>query len=124
MATLIVIAGPGEGQVAAIAKGSCIVGRREKLAQCVIADERISGKHVQIRFDAAANFYRIKDLNSTNGSYLNDAKLVGELPIPDNALVSIGNSRLLFTLAEFPDPQSAIAHARATQALTKPTAVQ
>lgn len=122
MATLIVIAGPGLGRMATVGQGSCIVGRSEKMAQLVIPDERISSKHLQVRFDASIQGYRIKDLNSTNGSYLNDAKLTAELPVPDHALLSIGNSRLWFTLRDFADPQTALEASR--EATSKPTAVQ
>jgi pSer/pThr/pTyr-binding forkhead associated (FHA) protein len=91
------------------------------MAQLVVPDERVSSKHVQVRFDASIHGYRVKDLNSTNGSYLNDAKLSGELPLPDQSLISVGNSRLFFDLRDFPDPQTALASCR--DATVKPADV-
>ena len=80
----------------------------------------VSGHHALVINILSDSF--LEDLNSTNGSYLNDAKLTAELPVPDHALLSIGNSRLWFTLRDFADPQAALEASR--EATSKPAAVQ
>ncbi len=51
---------------------------RDNTNDLVINERKISRNHVRIEFDGAD--YRIIDLNSTNGSFLNDLKLLPDVP--------------------------------------------
>jgi len=55
-------------------KNTLIIGRSD--ADIVVKDPHISRKHAEISFDG--NSYWIKDLNSTNGTYLNGKNIKGK----------------------------------------------
>lgn len=111
MATLVVIAGPSQGGLCVVGTARVVVGRHEACA-LRLADDRVSGKHLEVRYNEREQCYRVRDLNSTNGSYLQNARLEGEQRLNDNDEVSVGNSRLLFTLENFSEPALALAYAQ------------
>lgn len=51
----------------------CIIGKSKKSADCIIEDRTISRVH--LRINEEEDGYYIEDLNSTNGTYLNDERL-------------------------------------------------
>jgi aspartyl protease family protein len=59
----------------------------------VIHDSKVSRHHVQI-IDKGSGNYRIVDLGSTNGVFVNDRKISGETPLLTNDVVCIGNTVL------------------------------
>jgi hypothetical protein len=60
---------------------------------CIINDSKISRHHVQIISTGADN-YRIVDLNSSNGTFVNDRKIQGETGLSVTDIVRIGNTTL------------------------------
>jgi clan AA aspartic protease (TIGR02281 family) len=59
----------------------------------VINDAKVSRHHLQIIKENSGNF-RIVDFGSTNGTFVNDRKISGEIMISINDVVRIGNSTL------------------------------
>lgn len=59
----------------------------------VINDAKVSRHHVQIICDDACNF-RIVDLGSTNGTYVNNRRISGEINLLRGDVVRIGNTVL------------------------------
>jgi len=111
MATIIVTAGQSEGYCYLLGKRPTVIGRNET-CDMQLMDERVSGKHLQVRYDESASSYRVLDMKSTNGTYLQNRKLQGEHRLLDNDEINIGNSRLLFTNQDFPDQASAMLHVK------------
>lgn len=57
----------------------------------VIKDSLVSGTHAQIIIKPN-NYYSIVDLNSTNGTYVNNIKIQGETALNANDVVRVGNT--------------------------------
>ncbi|MDX2148105.1 MAG: FHA domain-containing protein [Planctomycetota bacterium] len=105
---IIVGTGNQEGLFLALGKRSTVVGRDESLP-LQIEDERVSRKHVQFRLDPATNNYVVMDLQSTNGTSVNDRRIFTETVLADGDVITIGNTKLLFTLEIPTDKANALA---------------
>lgn len=73
--------------------GGLSIGRSSE-ADVRIADRYASGVHARI-FSRDGRTY-IEDMNSTNGTHLNDATLKGEAELIDGDVVRIGDTELKF----------------------------
>ncbi len=101
---LTVTAGPSVGGSVRLTTSTAIVGRSPD-AQLTVQDPRVSTRHLLLRHDPAVDAYRVRDLNSTNGTFVQHRKLTSEVRLQDGDEIMIGNSRLRFTFE--PDPQLA-----------------
>ncbi len=109
MASILVVSGPHEGDYHALGHRTIVIGRDEGCAIQVV-DETISRKHVQIRFDAAADTYRAADLDSVNGTLLNGRRITFDVALADGDVLGAGDSELMFMTLDFPDREAALAH--------------
>lgn len=107
MPSILVVSGPSEGLYYPLGKRTTVIGRDES-ATLQVVDERVSRKHVQIRFEETTGKYHVLDMKSSNGMYVNGRKVVTDLELVDNDEIQIGNSKLVFSDAEFPDKVSAM----------------
>lgn len=107
MASITIVAGPNEGDYYAVGKRTMVVGRDEA-CPVQIVDGRASRKHLQIRFDEKASQHVALDMKSANGTYINGRTVVGETPLVDGDVITIGESRLVYSAQEYPDKQSAM----------------
>lgn len=71
-AKLVVLDGPDKGKEVEISK-SCCTGGRSIINDLVIADKSISGTHFEIA--VRDDGYRLRDLNSRNGTFVNDLQI-------------------------------------------------
>ena len=71
-AKLVVVAGPDTGQSVIIEGPVALIGRDDE-CQVKLDDPRVSGQHALVYF--ASGEFRVRDLNSTNGSLLNGSPL-------------------------------------------------
>ena len=53
-------------------------------------------------------------MKSRHGTFLNGSRIRENVPLKDNNSIDIGGITLLFTLNDFPDKESALAHYRKT----------
>jgi sigma-B regulation protein RsbU (phosphoserine phosphatase) len=74
--------------------GRMVIGRGEE-SHVFLPDYRLSRRHAEVeqRIDG---FY-IVDLGSTNGTFLNGQRILGEHRLADGDLISLGDSRLVFS---------------------------
>ena len=91
-AYLIVIYGADLGKRVALGLGAVEAGRSSK-CDISIDQESVSRRHARIFWDGAS--YRVRDLGSTNGTYVNDV-LVNERPLEDGDQIKIGRTILKF----------------------------
>lgn len=86
-----------------------LVGRSDD-AKFRIRDDRISRRHCEL--SAAEGVVRIRDLGSTNGTFLNDEQLEKDVAVevPPDAIVRVGNCRFR---VEYDSPAAQTAVARA-----------
>jgi two-component system response regulator GlrR len=90
-----VIAGPDAGRTQAI-DGSLIVGSRPD-AGVSLKDTTVSRSHVEL--SARPDGVRVKDLESTNGTYLGGTR-ISEVIVEDEATFSIGKTTLKIGMVE------------------------
>jgi DNA-binding NtrC family response regulator len=86
---LVVLEGAEAGRAVSL-DGPRIVGSAAGCA-LVLSDERVSGRHVEIRPDGGQ--FRVRDLGSTNGTWLEGAR-VEELLVPSGATLKVGRTFL------------------------------
>jgi pSer/pThr/pTyr-binding forkhead associated (FHA) protein len=99
MAALIVGLGGGgaqEGLYLPLGRKTSVIGRDESLP-LQIQDERVSRRHLQVRYEPARNCYIAVDMKSANGTLINDRPLLGEVELRDGDRIQIGGATLLFT---------------------------
>src|SRR3990170_2986817 len=74
-----------------------IIGRSSS-NDIVIKDEGVSRKHCAI--EPATNSYVLKDLKSTNGTFLNDKKITSPSVLKHGDKITVGKTILQFIITE------------------------
>jgi pSer/pThr/pTyr-binding forkhead associated (FHA) protein len=87
-ATLRVVAGPDTGTLIGIDEPITLIGRDDD-CQLKLDDPRVSGHHAMIYF--ASGEFRVRDMQSTNGSLLNGSPLT-EFAFQDGDDLLVGKS--------------------------------
>ena len=113
MASITVVSGESTGDYYPLAKRTMVVGRDEALP-IQVKDDRVSRKHVQIRYEEAdgTDRYVLLDMNSANGTFVNDARLGSARSLGDGDVVRLGNTELMFSAVDFADGETAFQHYR------------
>jgi two-component system cell cycle response regulator len=99
--SVIVLAGHDFGRQYFLARGETLIGRDEDCA-VRLSDVRISQKHSKIVGDpghTSGPYFRIIDLNSTDGTFLNDQK-IKEAVLTDGDRIRIGYTVLKYTIRD------------------------
>ncbi|HQZ71892.1 MAG TPA: VWA domain-containing protein [Anaerolineae bacterium] len=73
------------------------IGRSRGSQLCLAQDQRVSDRHAVIE-QSASRGLSIRDLNSTNGTFVNDARVIGATPLAAGDRVRVGRST--FTVFE------------------------
>ncbi|WP_434995423.1 FhaA domain-containing protein [Arthrobacter sp. Ld5] len=84
-----------DGQRYSINSGSIVLGRSSE-ADILVDDTGVSRRHLEIRAQGG-RIYAV-DLGSTNGSYVNGQRVVGQTELTDGSMITMGRSRLTFHL--------------------------
>ena len=92
-ACLVVIYGEEMGRRVTIAGEQTVIGRSSK-CDLQIDQESVSRNHARIAFDGSK--WRISDLGSTNGTYVNDELIEEETQLRDGDQVKIGRTIFKF----------------------------
>lgn len=87
--SLEVLSGPMDGHIFQF-NSSCDIGREGKLKLAV--DRFISRKHAIIELNGPSVF--LEDLASTNGTFLDDARVEGRVPLPNGKVFRVGRTWL------------------------------
>jgi pSer/pThr/pTyr-binding forkhead associated (FHA) protein len=120
MASIFVMTGNQKGDYYPLGRRTNVVGRDEALPIQVL-DDRISRKHMQIRFDADKGQYYALDMNSRHGVFVNDSKITDETLLNDGDYITIGGIGLFFTVKDFDDRESALSHFKKVGERERPT---
>ena len=100
-ATLRVIQGPAAGQVSRLTKSITGIGRDDQ-NDVVLPDNRVSNFHMAL-FHCAGEF-RVRDLGSTNGTFLNGSA-VTEYALRHGDYIQVGGCVLRFEMEQVAQPR-------------------
>ncbi|MFI5301424.1 MAG: diguanylate cyclase [Polyangiales bacterium] len=90
---LVIIYGADLGRRVVLEGNPLEIGRSVK-CELVLDQESVSRKHARITWDGVR--YKLSDLGSTNGSYVNDEPITSERTLRDGDQVKIGRTILKF----------------------------
>ena len=91
--TLTVQQGPQRGQRFSLARESITIGRVAG-SDVVISDPEVSRRHASITWEGGQPV--IRDLGSTNGTFVNGVRLTGPLALHDGDTIGLGKVQLSF----------------------------
>ncbi|MBL0888752.1 FHA domain-containing protein FhaB/FipA [Myceligenerans indicum] len=86
---LVVVAGPLTGTTIPLTQSGILIGRAPSCT-LVLDDDYSSSRHARIY--PQGNQWYVEDLGSTNGTYMNDQRIQGIVPMPPGVGVQIGQS--------------------------------
>ncbi len=98
--------------------GKTTLGRKAD-NDIVIADESASRLHAVIEYNAAAGILTLRDLDSTNGTYVNRDRLTGPLVLSPEDQIRIGQHLLILSRRSRQAAPSGSGRLPATQPLTR-----
>ncbi len=107
MASITIVSGPNTGDFYPLGKRTLVVGRDEG-CPVQVTDDRVSRRHVHISFDESKGRYIALDMKSANGTFINGRQLTGEIELVDNDEIMVGESKIVFTVQDFKDRESAL----------------
>jgi len=105
MASLLVKKGQFEGQAFDFAGGEIVIGRDETCSIMLENDSMVSRHHAKIFCDDKGVWY-LADLDSANGTLLNDTSVVTS-PLKENDLIAVGGTTFAFRNEEKPSAGNA-----------------
>jgi Nif-specific regulatory protein len=102
-AYIVVRRDDGFGDVCALTPGQRYTMGRATTNRIVLKDELCSREHAEVYY--AEGHWRLRDLNSLNGTRVNDATLDNEWELAPNDEIQVGRTRLLFVedMSQLPD---------------------
>lgn len=121
MASILIVSGPNEGDYYPLGNRTMVLGRQES-CPIQITDDRASRKHLQVRCESGSYF--AQDMESANGVWINGRRVETETELADGDEIMIGDSKVVFTTADFPDRESAFTHYKERGQRSKPTIEQ
>lgn len=109
MASVIITSGEKQGEFLPLGRRINVIGRAENLPLQVL-DDLVSRKHLRIKYEESTGRYLAEDMDSRNGVFVNNGKIMGETTLRDGDVIMIGTTSLLFTEKNFDDKDSALLH--------------
>lgn len=89
---LVVVDGPNRGKKVSLNKNLIKIGKRES-NDLVVIDKTVSRNHLEIEY--SSDSFLLKDLGSTNGTYLNGSRVKEAYLLPGD-LIKVGNTTIEF----------------------------
>lgn len=120
MASIIVVSGPNTGDYYPLGQRTMVIGRDEG-CPVQITDDRASRKHFQIRFEASDGKHHGLDMKSANGTWVNGRRVETDIVLEDNDEIMIGSSKIVFSLQDFENRESAMTHYKRRGERGRPT---
>ncbi len=102
--TLLVLRGAETGLRIAVKQSRVTLGRTID-ADIVLNDRLISRQHAELTIDAESGVYRLVDLGSTNGTFVND-RVIDCCDLTDGDKIFVGSTILKFVLEDEVDSAS------------------
>jgi pSer/pThr/pTyr-binding forkhead associated (FHA) protein len=105
-----ILSGDLAGKVRPLGYGSFILGRAPDTNIPIPEDPKVSSRHCEITIELAGTY--IQDLNSRNGTYVNDERIAKPVRIQGGDIIRVGSTTLEFsrTTASDTPPESSVGH--------------
>jgi predicted component of type VI protein secretion system len=113
--TLTMKEGPTPGQQTNLEGGSLLIGR-DPACNLIVNDVEVSRRHA--RLIAQSGGYAIEDMGSTNGTFIDEQRIKGVVPLKPGAVIRLGD-HVSFTYEAVPADEAGTIGMR--QQLLKPT---
>ena len=110
MASLLIISGTSSGDYYLLKGRSVLIGRDDD-SPIQIVDEAVSRRHLRIRHDDGDR-YVAEDLDSANGTFVNDERIDRGRPLVDGDILKLGTTEIMFCAVDFADGETAFQHYR------------
>lgn len=121
MASLVVVSGPAAGRHIALAdKVSLSIGRDDH-CDVQIVDKAVSRTHLKIRFEPTTKRHLACDYRSANGVFVNNERIEQDTPLYDGDFIDIGSSRVIYSMNDFDDAESAMRHVKSSKEWARST---
>ena len=111
MASVLIVSGSSEGDFYLLGREPVSVGRGEG-CHIQIVDDSVSRQHLLIHPGSPAGAYIVQDLESANGTLVNERPITEETPLADGDVIGIGQTELMFSSVDFADRETAFQHYR------------
>ncbi len=108
MATIVVTAGPNQGQSFPLDVSRLVSVGRDDQCSIQLLDEQVSRRHLQIRFDPDEDQHYAVDMRSANGVFVNGGRVTEDRPLEEGDIILIGQSELRYTRDDVDDIDMAI----------------
>ena len=108
MACLIVTEGRDAGRKLALEQHRLVMIGRDTDCTFQILDEQVSRHHLQLKSDPGSGRHHAIDHGSSNGVYVNRARITQETLLNDGDLIQIGSTSLVYTTDDSPDAQRVV----------------
>jgi pSer/pThr/pTyr-binding forkhead associated (FHA) protein len=106
MATLVIIEGPDAGQRFLLERHTFVLIGRDDACTFRVSDQLVARNHLQLRLDAEGRHYAI-DLKTAGAVRVNGAPIDETVPLNDGDVISIGDSALVYRVADVPEAGNA-----------------
>jgi pSer/pThr/pTyr-binding forkhead associated (FHA) protein len=96
---VLVVSGPLQGhKYFVISDTPILIGRSNKAIIRINYDDFCSRKHALLYWENEACF--IKDLNSTNGTFVNNNRISQKIELHDGDIIGLGNTKLAVSVKD------------------------
>lgn len=106
-ASVVVASGSGSGARLAIPRHGLVVGREVEGDGRLPGDDSLSRRHARFTTTASGEVV-LEDLGSTNGTFVNDARVVDPVVLRDGDVVRVGDTYLEFSAGAAPGVAAAM----------------
>jgi diguanylate cyclase (GGDEF)-like protein len=96
---LVVVAGADIGKRHALPAAGLVIGRDPQVASLVLVDPAVSARHCVVEADTEGSGFRVADLGSRNGTFVNGEK-VTERSLAEGDKIFVGETVLRFSLQD------------------------
>ena len=111
MASLLIVSGSSAGDYYLLGRQAVVIGRDDD-CPIQILDEAVSRRHLRIRRDGTGDRYFAEDLDSANGTCVNDRPVDEPHALADGDLLRVGTTEIMFNAIDFADGETAFQHYR------------
>jgi pSer/pThr/pTyr-binding forkhead associated (FHA) protein len=111
MASLLIVSGSSAGDYFLLGRSDVVIGRDDG-CPIQIVDDAVSRRHLHIRHEGTGDRYVAEDLNSANGTRVNDESVDQPHVLSDGDILHVGATEIMFCSIDFADRETAFQHYR------------